>query len=315
MLVRSWLFGLMLTNLVAFGQPGYTPLISEDKVWIERNTFTDREDIRPPRVSYVFSFFMGDTLVHTQHYHKLYSQLFYVEDWYNSQAVQMINDTLQQPRLSALLREDTSQQQVFHYQHDEQEYLVYDFSLQPSDTFFFIDTHVVDSIGEVILPNGNIHRQFFFSSPGAPSLVNSYIEGIGGSNGLVQPFDFLAVSGATSKTEIICYTEKEEMLFGICEAPSYVTVGQEDLSLPSRDWNMVELFPNPADNYIRLNIGKPMSHLQFTLLNSNGGIVNYGLIPPVRDFSIDVSDLSKGFYFMVIWDREKMVQFLKFSVI
>ena len=122
--------GLVLISCTVYGQTNYTPLIKEDKVWVERNTFKNLEDIRPPRVSYYFAFFSGDTLINEQTYHKLYHQNFYVEDWYNRQAIKMIHDTLQQPIVVALIREDTINQQVFHYEPDEQEYLIYDFSIR-----------------------------------------------------------------------------------------------------------------------------------------------------------------------------------------
>ena len=188
------------------------------------------------------------------------------------------------------------------------------FPLDPGDTLFFIDDHVVDSMKTVALPNGQTRRQFFFSSPNSPSLVNSYIEGIGGENGLLEPFHFLVVSGLTSKTEIICYTEQEEMLFGICESPSYVTVSHHDVNSLATQSIAIEMFPNPTDDRIRLRIAKPDQYRQFTILDKVGRRFKDGLIPPVEEFSIDVSDFPGGLYFLLVWEGEKVVQLFKLSI-
>jgi len=83
------------------------------------------------------------------------------------------------------LREDTIAKKVFVYDTFEGDMLLYDFSLSVGDTLFsffnFCEDLIVDSIGTITLFNSE-NRNIFFLNNG-----EYFIEGVGGSQGLMNP--------------------------------------------------------------------------------------------------------------------------------
>ncbi len=83
------------------------------------------------------------------------------------------------------IREDTIAKKVFVYDTFEGDMLLYDFSLSVDDTLFsfynFCGDLIVDSIGTITLFNSEIRNIFFLNNG------EYFIEGIGGSQGLMNP--------------------------------------------------------------------------------------------------------------------------------
>lgn len=282
-----WLIALIcLGSYNSFAQ--YSPFITENKVWVEKNIFQNLEDIRPPETSYYYAFFSGDSVVDGEKWSKLYLQRFYFDSWYTPNAEQFINDTLQNPQLWTLLREDTTEKKVWNLDGE----ILYDFSLTPEDTLNTpVGPHVLDSIGFVQLQDGSQRREFFFLVPNE-ELTVSHIEGIGSSTGILEPFAFLPVSGFLSSSEIICYSEDSVKLFGECLYPEFIILSREsDLEQQS-----IKIFPNPSSGRLSIDLGRNFPHLEVMIYNAYGKLVYESSIKNQAKWDLRLESLKAGLY-------------------
>ena len=68
-------------------------------------------------------------------------------------------------------------------------------------------------------------------------------------------------------------------------------------SLPRIDFN---IYPNPADNQISISLDQPTDVVQVEIIGINGQVVQISQIQGIKNESIDISQLSNGFYLMKI---------------
>lgn len=66
----------------------------------------------------------------------------------------------------------------------------------------------------------------------------------------------------------------------------------------------VHLYPNPATTHLNIKINAPYDQLQFELADSRGSIVKTGRLYDHSLFSIDVSDVTKGIYYLKIYNAD-----------
>jgi len=95
---------------------------------------------------------------------------------------------------------------------------------------------------------------------------------------------------------------------------SLVEAAVDDISIwDTADWSSVDessslefnLFPNPAENLIRLNFsGKLNDESTFEIRNQLGQLVNSGQVMNVNTKEIDISDIKQGIYYVVIRSGE-----------
>ena len=71
-------FTLMLQAFISNAQ--YDKLIDVNKKWIIKNTYKDLLQIPPPRTTYYFAYFEGDTVINNTSYKKLVHQNFHFKD-------------------------------------------------------------------------------------------------------------------------------------------------------------------------------------------------------------------------------------------
>lgn len=196
-------------------------------------------------------------------------------------------------------REDTLARKVYLYSPDNggSDQLFYDFSLQVGDTLksgYYLaigDTLVLDSIGDLVLDNGESRKAFWFNS----NLHAYYIESIGSPEGLFYP---LQVGFTESYGGIFCMKENSVSLFGIMCGSLYV--GQKDMQHKA-----VSVYPNPADSFITIDIPGPCERSEFRLVNVQGQeVFNHKLAPGSNSFSI--SDIIPGIYFYQVKSNQEI---------
>ena len=145
----------------------------------------------------------------------------------------------------ALIRSDST---CTYLLFDNEEVLLYDFSLQVGDTlpetFINGNTVIVSSIDTVIV-NGKSLRRFNIYEPNNNSLIsNWYIEGIGHEYGLIEPM-FLMMDNATG---FECYAEDGVAIFpegSNCD----LTVAVIKVMKPE---TALCIYPNPSQGLITL---------------------------------------------------------------
>jgi len=122
------------------------------------------------------------------------------------------------------------------------EYLIYDFMANTGDTIYLRDLYtpyVLDSIGMTTLLNGEMRPIYYYSSALDPGFIETWIEGVGSSFGILNG-GFFGLVGDNPK--MLCFTENgilkyQDPYFKSC----YIITA---INNPER--NEFTLFPNPT---------------------------------------------------------------------
>ncbi len=126
----------------------------------------------------------------------------------------------------------------------------------------------------------------------------------------VAPSDTIFNYSKSFLKEILCnnFTKKE----------IYRVIGKFKCAVENNgELYVVNLFPNPATDYLYLNVtGSRIRDIDLNIYNAIGQVVKSNLLdfyPPIRDYTIDVSALSHGIYYLRISQRQEVyvVKFVK----
>lgn len=249
---------LLFLVLVLFGLTSpaqdYHPLIEDDKVWLEAYYFMigsnecDFSEVYQLR-------FGGDTLIAGNTYRKILKRSFdAVDGWpycppFEAQDVEtMVPDVF--------MREDTTEQRVYIWHIDEDEYpeglelLMFDFSLEVGDTMVS-DPYVtlgsswtVTNVSEITLLNGETRKRIEYIGPD----YGAMIEGLGSENGLFRPH-FME-----SWWNILCVKQDGSSIypdFGSLLQCNWMTTVDE---IPA---SAINLYPNPNNGAFTFEIKVP----------------------------------------------------------
>ncbi|MFH0893520.1 MAG: T9SS type A sorting domain-containing protein [Bacteroidota bacterium] len=260
-------------------------------------------DPRPPNAMYFYCYFDGDSIYHDTTYIKLMKQRFYYKYMVGSN--QLIDDSIYTPELYCLLREDTLSGKVFilrkNYNNGNiYEDLLFDYSLNTGDTLKSIlyNYPTVDSISNFQLYNGEFRKIFYMNVFGSSSFpARFYIEGVGGDNGITEPFVGVCLSGFDAWTEIICHRKNLTNLYGNC---NIMMNKNEYVSI-----HPLKFYPNPFSNKVSI-IPAYKDNIEHTyqVFNSEGILLynerhlNNGIV------QIDLTFLKKGFYYLVVINQK-----------
>lgn len=72
---------------------------------------------------------------------------------------------------------------------------------------------------------------------------------------------------------------------------------------------LIQLYPNPASSTI--NITSPIENATLTLYATSGGSMDQVVIENAKNFSYDISSLSSGNYFIVLFDSKNQKSYVK----
>ena len=190
--------------------------------------------------------------------------------------------------LFACLREDTLARKVYIYDEfsNPKDQLLYDFTLSIGDTLKSDyagqgTVLILDTIEIVTLENGEARRKYVFNEDWI-----SYMEGIGGSNGLFLPLYMPESNGTT----LYCVKKNGEDLFGtICNTVFVGIKNEPEIS--------ISIFPNPATEIINIDLKTRFysQSIQFELFDLKGIKILTKEITISRN-SISLKDIIPGFY-------------------
>ncbi len=120
-----------------------------------------------------------------------------------------------------------------------------------------------------------------------------WIEGIGSSSGLLHAFYMDCVFDIGY--DLLCYYNNEELMY-IKENEN--DCFQTSVGIGSIDEKMrIKLMPNPASEFIMLQIDQTFDNLHFQLIDVRGVIVLHGMIH-MEQKKIGLSALDPGVYFI-----------------
>lgn len=267
---------LVLITVSSYSQ-AYHPLIRTSTFWDE----VTNDDLSPTYISGAKRyFFQGDTTIDNLDYKILryYTFISGIPDFFY---YPIAADT-SSSSIEAFMREDTTERRVYRRYNNQNEELLYDFSLVPGDT---VDSntsgyYIIDSIGDFELLNGEKRKIFYLENT-----WQYYIEGIGGSSGFMG---FLLFAFKGGSYELICVKDDNEPVYG-----THCFYFLEDKEVSSE--HGFQMAPNPVNDKININSDQNIEGI--SIYNISGEVMLF-LSSNNTQETIDVSALPPGYYFI-----------------
>jgi len=264
-----------LISITTYGQD-YFPLIEENKTWnVLSVALIPLFDTSFSTITYKFS---GDTIINSDSYKKLYlSFQENPEDW----------------SLWGFMREDADKRVWLRMDSEEDEFLMYDYSIDVGDSVFvgiYEPVYLLlDSISEITI-NQTERKKYWFSCNMMPEYRETWIEGIGSNKGICWSGSAFVVGGWY---RLLCMSENGELM--------YMNPNYESCYLKT-DINEIEksslkVFPNPAKNTLIIENKENVKIKSISLLNVKGQIIKQF---EINNTQLDISNISSGYYILKI---------------
>lgn len=267
----------------------YHPLIEENKVWHHADFVASVCDYQ---AVYAIMFMNADTILDGHNFQKIFYNEYASENEDYFCPPFTAGDSFN-VGMSYFLREDIDSQQVYIWSAlEDQACLLYDFSLNVGDTLHSeyagmgTDLIVMD-IELVELINGEERRKFHLSND------EYYIEGVGGSQGLLQPM----IMGLGFWSYTLCLRENGESLFGESCTTGWLNSNDPEFS------DVINMYPNPTIEVVNLDFDPSFTGLpcHIYIMGLDGRAVSQlDLRIEERGISIDTDELSTGIYLITV---------------
>ena len=256
-------------------------------------------------VSWMKFWFHGDTIIEDLTYKRVYVQ-------YDDSIADFNN-----ARYFAAIREDTATGKIYFSRGNEQEYLLYDFSVNVGDTVSFYSLwggglrerkQVVKSIDSILIDD-NYRKKINFKSWITTGGGESWIEGIGSINGLFFAGDFDMADGM-NVTILLCVHVEERLIYQPEDADFYEKYNcyiQNYTNIDEHKKGTIEIYPTIVDDILYIETDKNNEEFEYKIINIQGQIISNGLC---TSNVINVANLNKGFYLIVISDN-KSTKYIK----
>jgi hypothetical protein len=282
----KWLIGIALLSLqtIMYSQN----FINETKQWA---VVTQPMDLNTHFTTYYK--FSGDSIINGFLYHKLYKStdsnqvnwtLNYYSFWWE--------------------RNDSVFQRCQHYGNlNDTTILLYDFNLQEGDSFHVDNNMKVDSI-RFIEWGDSIRKFWFFNEQNTYGYI-TWIEGVG------ERANFICsdVCICSCASQLLCFQENGNLVY---QSPYYTSCYiYTAVPLNSKSPELINLFPNPATNYLTLNIDNvqllPSDSYRnnFQLYDMQGRMQLKGETSATQT-EINVATLPRGLYVLKIITNQQI---------
>ncbi|MFH0894903.1 MAG: T9SS type A sorting domain-containing protein, partial [Bacteroidota bacterium] len=227
---------------------------------------------------YEKTMWLGDTLINSTHYTKCYRN----QTNFNWDGVPST--------YYGGMRQDTANEKAYFIDLTNTEHdISVSQNLNVGDSLNGLPITSIDSV----LCGTKYHKQYNMAGFDSVDMGNHtarYVVGIGIKNYSNTYFEHGDSYG------IYCYTVKNENYFGMFPAPCNILAGVFENTNPTREIN---LFPNPARDFIILSIPSPQSNMTVTIFNTFGEtVLKTNFQNGESAVSIDVRTLPAGIYFI-----------------
>ena len=273
----------------------YIPIVKEGlQIWTKDQKYGQyNEQYRYERLALTEE----DTIIDGKSYKKLYS---FTEREFDIETATFVCG----------IRENENKQVFVASYHNQQEFLLYDFSLTEGDSILaesngeydlYFNVTDVDTIDYNGVERRKITLQFYNYA------WVTWIEGIGNIEGLLMDWrSYIMAMDPMPNVRLRCYEYNEECLYSDfsfnesiydCYTPLYTGLEENETQ------NNILLYPNPAKERLYINTSIPIK--QMTICNLLGQeIKKYNNLETTS--SINISGLNEGVYFVKIY-TEKVV--------
>ena len=251
-------------------------------------------------VSWMKFWFQGDTVIGDFKYKKVYMQM---------------NDSIadfNKAYYFTAIREDTVAEKVYFYHYDyynaENEYLLYDFSVNVGETVGFysfwgglhIKQQVVKSIDSILI-DGHYRKKINFLHERHG--IESWIEGIGSTQGIFFPGYFEEVD-AMDWTYLLCVHVDERLIYENPD-PFYDNyncyIPDHGVNILEHKKEILKIYPTIADKVLYIETDNNIEDFNYKIINVQGQVINEGMF---SSNIVNVSNLNKGFYLIVVSDNK-----------
>jgi hypothetical protein len=275
----------ILSSLISLKSQCYHPFIGQNKIWSEleyvwESTFTSNYKIE------------GDTVINNSTYSKVYS---------------CFNDSLLQNwNFLMLIREDSNVKVYRYDSFNQEEYLLYDFTLEIGDLFYtggeiggnplFALVEDIDSV----LIDGEFRKRIIFED----WFDEFWIEGIGSSTGPFRPFENIFTSDMG--WEFLCLEEDSNIIY---QNPDYsecfISIVDNMNEIISQNSNLIKIYPQPSKDFVNIKIlDNSVIFNEIELININSKN-KYCYKLNGNQFIINLKSYSAGLYIILVKSKNK----------
>lgn len=277
----------------------YHPFPDSNAWWSEWNAINGN-------IKYYDYYVRGDTIVNGKTYIKL-----------NNSGGKQNNTWQSYDILYCLLRQDTSAKRIYiSFKPTYRDTLLYDFNLKVGDTLpptynnNPVNKNYVKAIDSILI--GTRYRKQFIINTHLNGWQCSLIEGIGSTQGLIEPMKFLF----ELNDQLLCFKERDTTVYPYLNDSCQIFV----LGVPTlnKEKSIITLFPNPNNGRFTIESSVVSHKSQVELYNMLGEKVYTVLMPqtPKGALSqIDLTGKSAGIYlYRVITETGDLVSEGKFVI-
>lgn len=287
-----------------YGQ-SYEPLVRENAHWV----VADLDDWPVwHNVNFREYYTDGDTLLDDTLYKKVYKYTLAASNIWGDPPYERMGN----PSIYALLREDTIARIVYGLRFNVgPEYCFYtedtlfDFSVSQYDTLELCIGYMYPLTFDTVYYDNifGYYRKHFITDM-ASDLVSEFYEGIGSASGLFEGIG-ISFKKDLRGSELICYT------LGDISNCDVLTQNREEIALD------INLYPNPAMNYIKVELNKTNhSGTSLALFDTSGKIIKAVQIPAqTQDYVLGLQDIPTGLYVVKVDCNGKSIGYKKFSIV
>jgi hypothetical protein len=293
---------LLFCNIGLFAQE-YHPFPTKNTVWAEY--FHPSRGYYPNSYHY-FSLKDNDTIIHGNHYQKLY----------------LSYDTIfAEDKLCGGLREENKR--IYYYSINainctnlpvpvDTEIILYDFNLQLGDTITYNEFRVrvpgkmiilkIDSI----LIGSEYRKVYNFGYNGNIEKEAKWVEGVGCLEGLLADIGY--AFNDDLKSDLICFIQEDEVLYHDYHPDCY-NFNQATVPILSTNPN-IKIIPNPVGSSARIEFEKP-EYQKLVISDQTGKKLKEYNLEGKHSLEINKGELPGGLYFLLCYNKAGTVQSLK----
>ncbi|MGQ0827721.1 MAG: T9SS type A sorting domain-containing protein [Bacteroidota bacterium] len=265
----------------------YHPFPNDSVVWLSAHAPSWGDD------TWVKTELLGDTLINTISYKKLYTSYNYYNPFFFSPL-----------KYNGGIRQDIFNKKVYYIDTNAIESILYDFNLVIGDTIVknipsMNDVVFVSGIDSTLVGN-NYHKTYVLSSTNQAMQPAKFIEGVGSDAGLRK---FYYRGGFEyGSNDLHCFSVNSVRLYpnyGF-QCPLTISIGFTDISQQKLE---ISISPNPTKDEISLTINCNDS-FNIEIQNSMGQCIFNKNAIMFSESTIDLSGYDGGIYFVRISDSK-----------
>ena len=231
--------------------------------------------------------FQGDTVIENLKYKKVYVQ-----------SLDSIAD-FNKARYYEAVREDTIGGKIYCGP-----YLLYDFSVNVGDTVSYYSLwtgksrEVIKSIDSILIDGQYRRRINFIHYEGwSEEETESWIEGIGSTNGLFSPGYYNLSSGTAPK--LLCVHVDGKIIY---QTHDKCYIPRSLINIVENKNETFKIYPTIVNNFLYIETDENIEDFNYKIISIQGQIISGGILANI----VNVSNLNKGFYFIVISDNKNI---------